>query len=218
LIAGTTYYYRAYATNTIGTGYGEQKLVIISNIAALPSTTIGSQIWSTANLNVAKYRNGDLIPNVTDVNQWANLTTGAWCWYNNDSATYAATYGRLYNWYAVNDPRGLAPQGWHVPSNAEWATLETTVGGSSIAGGALKSTTGWIAPNTGATNSSGFSALPGGYRYSSPNAIFQQIGYIGLWWCAFQSRSHYMYNNDTYSGESAISDRSAGLSVRVVKD
>jgi uncharacterized protein (TIGR02145 family) len=75
------------------------------------------------NLNVSKYKNGDIIPQVTDGTQWANLTTGAWCWYNNDSATYAATYGKLYNWYAVNDPRGLAPEGWHVPSDGEWNIL-----------------------------------------------------------------------------------------------
>jgi hypothetical protein len=84
------------------------------------SVTIGTQIWSDKNLDVTKYRNGDPIPQVTDATLWANLTIGAWCWYNNDSATYAAIYGRLYNWYAINDPRGLAPTGWHVATDAEW--------------------------------------------------------------------------------------------------
>lgn len=93
------------------------------------------------------------------------MTTGAWCYYNNDPSTNA-TYGKLYNWYAVNDPRGLAPAGWHVPSDAEWTTLETCLGGSSVAGGKMKvsGTTTWLSPNTGATNSSGWAGLPGGSR------------------------------------------------------
>ena len=88
-----------------------------------PTVNIGTQTWMQKNLNVSKYKNGDIIPQVTNPTQWAVLTTGAWCWYNNDSATYAATYGKLYNWYAVNDPRGLAPEGWHVPSDGEWNKL-----------------------------------------------------------------------------------------------
>ncbi len=126
----------------------------------LPSVTIGTQIWSTKNLDVARYRNGDPIPQVTNPTQWASTRTGAWCWYNNDSATYASTYGRLYNWYALNDPRGLAPQGWHVPTDEEWTILTDYLGGLSLSGGKMKSTTGWNAPNTGATNSSGFTGLP----------------------------------------------------------
>ena len=121
------------------------------------SVVIGNQDWMSQNLDVAVYTDGTPIPQVTDPNVWISLTTGAWCWYNNDSATYAATYGRLYNWYAVNDARGFAPQGWHIPSEAEYRTLETTLGSPFVAaGGAMKSTTGWNAPNTGATNSSGF--------------------------------------------------------------
>jgi hypothetical protein len=106
----------------------------------IPSVTIGTQIWSTKNLDVARYRNGDTIPQVANATQWGNLTTGAWCWYNNDSATYAATYGRLYNWYAVNDPRGLAPQGWRIPTEGDWVILADYLGGASVAGGKMKST------------------------------------------------------------------------------
>ena len=97
------------------------------------NVVIGAQKWKSKNLDVAFYRNGDAIPQVTDDAEWAALTTGAWCYYNNDS-TLGKTYGKLYNWYAVNDPRGLAPRGWHIPSDAEWTTLETTLGGSSAAG------------------------------------------------------------------------------------
>ena len=105
-----------------------------SSADALPTIEIGTQKWMSKNLDVAFYRNGDVIPQVTDPTAWAALLTGAWCYYNNDS-TQGNKYGKLYNWYAVNDPRSLAPQGWHVPSDAEWTILETTLGGSPVAGG-----------------------------------------------------------------------------------
>src|SRR5665647_2153473 len=132
---------------------------------SIPSVTICTQVWMLKNLDVSTYRNGDLIPEVTDQTAWATLTTGAWCYNNNDPAV-GVIYGKLYNWYAVNDPRGLAPTGWHVPSDAEWTTLSTCLGGDAVAGGAKKETgtTHWTSPNTGATNSSGFTALPGGLR------------------------------------------------------
>lgn len=157
------------------------------NYVQLPSVTVGTQIWTLKNLDVANYKNGDPIPKVTDNTQWANLSTPAWCWYNNDSATYAATYGRLYNWYAVTDPRGLCPTGWHVPTDNEWFTMVKfidpsavlTSGGeqSSTAGGALKSTTGWSSSNVGATNSTGFTLLPAGTR----NAVSGAFASVGFW-------------------------------------
>lgn len=147
---------------------------------------IGSQHWKTKNLDVRYYRNGDKIPQEKDPVKWAALTTGAWCWYNNDSAM-GHIYGRLYNWYAVNDPRGLAPEGWHIPSGAEWDTLSTFLGIKVRAGGKMKSTgtieagTGlWHEPNYDATNSSGFTGLPGGYR--DYYGTFNNIGYYGYWW------------------------------------
>lgn len=136
---------------------------------------IGIQLWMKENLNVSHYRNGDPIPEVKNPTEWINLTTGAWCYYINDSAM-GPRYGKLYNWYAVNDPRGLAPTDWHVPSHAEWISLTTYLGGEDVAGGKMKEagTSHWQSPNAGATNSSGFTALPGGYRLS--NGAYNGIG------------------------------------------
>src|ERR1700750_2369551 len=103
----------------------------------IDSVTIGTQVWMEKNLDVTRYRNGDKIPQVKDFAQWAKLTTGAGCWYNNDSAT-GAVYGRLYNWYAINDSRGLAPEGWHVPSDSEWYVVSDFLGKG--AGGKMKET------------------------------------------------------------------------------
>lgn len=140
---------------------------------------IGTQVSMTKNLNVSRYRNGDPIPQVTNSTQWRNLTTGAWCYYNNDPAN-GPIYGKLYNWQAVNDPRGLAPTGYHVPSEAEFTTLTNFLGGQSVAGGKMKAVTLWNNPNTGATNSSGFTGLPGGFRYL--DGTFAYIRYDGCWW------------------------------------
>ena len=147
----------------------------------LPTIVIGTQQWMRENLDVLTYRNGDIIPQVTDATAWAALTTGAWCYYNNDVAN-GAIYGKLYNWYAVNDSRGLAPTGWHVPSDAEWTTLSATLGGDAVAGGKMKTTgiTRWTTPNTGATNESGFAGLPGGFRDGS--GTFNSVGGYGFWW------------------------------------
>jgi uncharacterized protein (TIGR02145 family) len=197
----------------------------------IPSVTIGTQIWSNKNLSVARYRNGDPIPYVTDPTQWANLTTGAWCWFNNDSATYASTYGRLYNWYAVNDPRGLAPQGWRIPKERDWNRLvkfidpgaDTTCQDciqSYTAGGAMKSTTGWNSPNTGATNSSGFAGIPGGYR--NFDGQFLDVGIFGVWWSAGEFDAAYawprflnLYNANVYRYNY---NKAYGFSVRLIRD
>lgn len=144
----------------------------------LPTIVIGTQQWMNKNLDVAFYRNGDEIPQVADPTAWAALTTGAWCYYNNDPIQ-GGKFGKLYNWYAVNDPRGLAPQGWHIPSDAEWTTLETTLGGSSVAGGKMKEAgfVNWTAPNTAADNSSGWAGLPGGLRFW--DGTFDDVGLFG---------------------------------------
>ncbi len=141
---------------------------------ATPVVSICCQSWMTTNLDVDHYRNGDPIPHVTDPTEWKNLTTGAYCYYANDSAKYAAVYGKLYNWYVVNDPRGLAPEGWHVPTDFEWTTLTDCLGGVSVAGGPMKETgtSHWILPNEGATNESGFTGLPGGVRSSQDGSFF----------------------------------------------
>jgi uncharacterized protein (TIGR02145 family) len=216
IVANTTYYVRAYATNSIGTAYGNEE----SFIADIPTTTIGSQIWMKQNLGVSKYRNGDVIPQVQNPTEWANLTTGAWCYYSNDTAN-GTVYGKLYNWFAVNDPRGLAPEGWHVATNAEWTSLTSFLGGATLAGGPLKATTNWTSPNTGATNSSGFTALPGGGRLGT---AFGYLGAFGVWWTATEDPTQnalawyrILYNNSTKS-EVYHNYKQFGLSVRCVKD
>jgi uncharacterized protein (TIGR02145 family) len=155
----------------------------------LPSIIIDSQIWTSKNLDVSTYRDGTAIPKVVDGATWAALTTGAYCYYNNDSTTYAAIYGKLYNWYAVagthdNDPntanKTLAPEGWHVSTDSEWTTLTSYLGGESGAGGKMKEVgSHWVSPNTGATNESGFSGLPGGYRVYDGG--FYNIRTYGHW-------------------------------------
>lgn len=185
------------------------------------SVKIGNQIWMLKNLNVDHYRNGDPIPEVTDATAWKNLTTGAWC-YNNNDPNLGVLYGKLYNWYAVNDIRGLAPEGWHVASDAEWTSLVNYLGGGSIAGGKLKETgtNHWHTPNTGATNESGFTALPGGYR--DANGSFNNVSDSGLWWTSPNGIStntksrflHYSYGNIyTY-----IDAKGGGFSIRCIKD
>lgn len=193
-----------------------------ASFVALPTIVIGTQQWMRENLDVLTYRNGDIIPQVTDVNAWVVLTTGAWCYYNND-VTNGAIYGKLYNWYAVNDSRGLAPTGWHVPNNAEWTTLSTTLGGDAGSGGKMK-TTGtslWGSPNGGATNESGFAGLPGGYRYGG-NGTFTNVGNFGFWWSSTaydtyfaMSRNLFYYYGSTYSYSS---DKDSGFSVRCLRD
>ncbi len=152
----------------------------------LPTIVIGTQQWMRENLDVLTYRSGDTIPQVTDPFEFTGLTTGAWCYYNNDPAN-GAIYGKLYNWYAVNDPRGLAPQGWHILTDEEWTTLSTKLGGLDVAGGKMKTTgtTLWTTPNTEATNSSGFAGLPGGYRYN--DGPFDFVGIFGNWWSATET-------------------------------
>ena len=185
----------------------------------IPSVTIGSQVWTNRNLDVTTYRNGDVIPEVTDLTTWKNLTTGAWCYYSNDAAN-GTTYGKLYNWYAVNDSRGLAPAGWHVPTDAEWTALGTSLGGNSVAGGKMKTTDRWNSPNTSATNSSGFNGLPGGFRNS--NGGFEGVGIDGYWWSASQYNDSDAWFRDLghLDGklESYSYTKKAGFLVRLVKD
>ena len=173
------------------------------------------------NLDVTTYRNGDPIPQVTNPSAWAGLTTGAWCYYENNSA-HGTVYGKLYNWYAVNDPRGLAPTGWHIPSDAEWTTLETCLGGAAFAGGAMKETgtIHWSSPNTGATNSSGFTGLPGGFRFS--DGTFLDLGRLGDWWSSTASSpadalDRYVVYDAANSSTSSYPKQGGG-SVRCVKD
>jgi len=215
LIQFTNYYARAYATNGVGVGYGNQ----INFLGGVTDIVIGTQTWMVENLDVVKYRNGDTIPQVTDPTAWAALTTGAWCWYANSSSN-GTTYGKLYNWYAVNDARGLAPVGYHVPTYTEWTTLTNYLGGDDLAGGKMKSTTLWNSPNTGATNDSGFTALPASFR--GYDGGFVGIGEYFTCWSSSEyntTEAWYLYLNYGFNYSSrSVFDKKSGYSVRLIKD
>ncbi len=180
---------------------------------------IGTQEWMAENLKASHYRNGDAIPLVTSDSIWAGLSTGATCWYNNDSVNYNCPYGKFYNGYAVADPRNICPAGWHIPSDSEWILIGFFLGEDSIAGGKMKSTATnyWYNPNSAADNTSGFSGLPGGWRYE--NGTYAFLTADGIWWGfsqgTFVSR-HLVYSNGTlyriYNGVRF------GFSVRCLRD
>ena len=147
------------------------------------SVTIGTQVWMAENLKTTKYRNGDLIGTTSPVTKdISNESTPKYQWAYDDDKSNVAKYGRLYTYYAVTDSRNICPTGWHVPTDSEWSTLTTYLGGESVAGGKLREagTTHWIKPNSGATNESGFTALPGGYYNNSGKFIF--VSGYGYWW------------------------------------
>ncbi|MDD5530360.1 MAG: FISUMP domain-containing protein [bacterium] len=182
---------------------------------------IGTQVWMAENLETTKYRDASSIPNVIDNTQWSNLTTGAYCHYNNDT-NEGNIFGHLYNWYVVADSHNMCPVGWHVPADSEWTILTDCLGGEVVAGGKLKEncTTFWQSPNTGATNESGFSALPGGYCCDS-NGSFLDRGHYGYWWAsteycgAYASRVLYYNYADAYRYGNY---ERCGFSIRCVKD
>jgi uncharacterized protein (TIGR02145 family) len=226
LSKNTTYYVRAYATNTVGTAYGNEisfttlNLLVDIDGNVYDTVVIGTQVWMNKNLRVSKYRNGNPIPTNLINTTWQNTTSGAYAIYDN-TATNDSIYGKLYNWYAVADPRGLCPVGWHVPSDAEWSTLENFLDGSSVAGGKMKSVSPlWLSPNSGATNSSGFSGLPGGNRNSS--GTYVNVGYLGYWWSStqFSTTSAWLrslfYNNGDVNRNYYF--KRFGFSVRCVRD
>jgi len=194
---------------------------------------IGTQCWMSENLSADKYRNGDTIPNVTDVTAWNSLTTGAFCWYNNDSATYENPFGKLYNWFAVTDGRGLCPTGWDIPADADWWVLTdfiTGVPGSLIdAAGPMKETgfVHWYSPNVGATNSTGFTGIGGGCRNywdSWGNGAFYYYMMVGWHWSSTTylddtSKAWFLtlgHNNDNVYR--SVVDKRAASSVRCLKD
>lgn len=180
-----------------------------------PTAVIGTQQWMSKNLEVVTYRNGDIIPQVTDPTAWGNLTTGAWCYYNNDPAN-GAIYGKLYNWYAVTDPRGLAPQGWHISTGAEWSTLKDFLGGDVAANNKMMTAgSPWNPINANATNASGFSGLPGGVRNTSGSPYYR-IGGYGYWWTA-DNGYRSIGSQEGFHGSTSIYP-TYGFSVRCVKD
>jgi len=231
LIPNKIYYVRAYAINEAGTGYGS-----ILPFKTIPSSegtitdidgnlynyiSIGSQVWMMENLRTTKYRNGDPISEITQNFEWSNLRTGAYCNYVNSTVNLNLD-GRLYNWFAVNDSRKIAPQGWHIPSQEEWGELIRYLGGSQATGGKLKEsgTKHWKSPNTGATNETGFTALPAGYRLY--NGVFEDSGNYAVYWSSTELginlawQQQLEYNQTALSGSSA--NKAYGFSIRCVKD
>lgn len=183
------------------------------------TVTICDQTWMKSNLNVSKYKNGDVIPQVQNESEWSNLTTGAWCYYQNNTSN-GPIYGKLYNWYALNDPRGLAPTGWHIPSYQEWMELYNCLGDN--VGGKMKEvgTLHWLTPNTGATNESGFTGLPNGLR--ATNGTFSFLGEHGYWWSTTEHSSTEAKTFDLNYNFGQVSlynvNKISGLSIRCVKD
>lgn len=185
---------------------------------SMQTVRIGGRTWMARNLDVVTYRNGDSIPRVSDTREWESLEWGAWCLYDNDGFNLR-TFGRLYNWKAVADPRGLCPVGWHVPDSEEWSTLADSLGGYDYAGAGLKNRVNWALPNQTASNPTGFDANPGGFRYENG---FSHLGEMGYWWCsddedALIARSVALVHRE--AGLYPIgSHKPMGLSVRCVKD
>jgi uncharacterized protein (TIGR02145 family) len=241
LSPNTLYYARAYATNGSATFYGNQVTFTtltasFSYYGTVPdfdgnvynAVTIGTQVWLVENLNTTHYRNGDPITHEPDLN-WYDFNTEAYCNYGND-ASNADTYGRLYNWYAVNDSRNIAPPGYHVATADDWTVLLAYFGGASVAASNLKEfgTQHWLSPNLAFANESGFNGLPGGYR-SGP--AFDQIGARGSWWSSndYPGTNNAKYVRMQYYDANTMgsfgtgdalgwNDKHHGYSVRCVKD
>lgn len=185
---------------------------------------IGTQCWTAHNLNVSHYRNGDPIPQIQNDQDWLNATGGAWCYYANNTEN-GIVFGKLYNWYAVNDPRGLAPEGYHIPSRDEWNQMKDFLGGATVAGGKLKTVEHWQAPNAGATNETGFSAVPGSQRNGS--FYTEGFGIVGVYWTSTENAddedgedawSNTLTRTSTNVSEYQGSWKKVGMSVRCVKD
>jgi uncharacterized protein (TIGR02145 family) len=239
LIPYTTYYARAYAINAVGISYGEEKIFKTSNPNLNPNLTynsimdasgnsyativIGTQEWMAENLRTTVYANGDPIASPAS-DQFLGINSGAWTHYDNN-IQYEFPYGKLYNWFAVNDPRNVCPTGWHVPSQQEYYTLINYLGGPTVAGGKLKSNNRefWESPNLNATNESGFSSLPGGYLGSDSNgASFNAEGNRGFWWSStdggFYGPYYIFMAYDSSMARSGDMGRNYGCCIRCLKD
>jgi uncharacterized protein (TIGR02145 family) len=228
LAPNTIYHVRAYATNSAGTGYGNDlsfTTLVAENINDTDGNvyhpiTIGTQTWMVENLKTTKYNDNTYIPRITVDTLWGKLSTPAYCWYNNDSTGNKSTYGALYNWFAVNTGK-LCPTGWHVATYDEWQVLFNYLGGDNIPGKLKEAGTAhWASPNTGATNSSGFTALPGGQR--SEDGVFDFALWNGLWWTSTEVTAPDAFGiwiaTDLTDVYSSMEDERQGYSVRCLKD
>jgi uncharacterized protein (TIGR02145 family) len=194
----------------------------VASETAIEEVKIGKQIWMAKNLDVTHFRNGDPIPEAKTDKEWVKAgkeKQPAWCYYNND-AENGKKYGKLYNWYAVKDSRGLAPSGYHIPTDKEWTQLSDYLGGKDIAGDKMKSTSGWE-DNGNGTNRSGFSGLPGGFRYNY-DGTFGSVGNLGYWWSSTESSPTYAWSRNLYYNNGNayryLYSKRLGFSVRCLRD
>lgn len=228
LTPNTTYYLKSYATNSVGTGYGDE--LVFKTYTTIDvdgngyySVIIGTQTWLTENLKTSKYSNGDFIgttnPSTLDV---SGESTPKYQWASMGNESYVSIYGRFYTWYAVTDIRNVCPTDWHVPSDAEWTTLVSLLGGESVAGGKLKEIgiTHFASPNDGATNEYGFTVLPAGYR--TGYGLFSGMTDSGNFWTTTENTATDAWNRGIWSGSTGVSHscfvKSFGFSVRCIKD
>jgi|WetSurSiteA1Bulk_404760.scaffolds.fasta_scaffold03100_4 uncharacterized protein (TIGR02145 family) len=193
------------------------------------TVTIGTQVWMAENLKTTRYKDGSKIPLITESSESANPPTPAYYWYDNDEATYKNTYGALYNWYTVNTGK-LCPAGWHVPTEPEFNSMIAYLGSMSVAGGKLKEagTTHWESPNIGATNETGFTALPGGDRNMLEDYwVSSQIGIRGTWWSSTENTDEFaglevagvlILENVQNEAYIQYMGEQSGVSVRCIKD
>lgn len=230
LNSNTTYYIRAYATNSEGTGYGNEiplttKSSTVQDIDGNIYNTvqIGSQVWMKENLKTTRFNNGSSIPLVSDNTSWSNLISSGYCWFQNDAPAYGGTYGALYNWYAVSSGN-LCPVGWHIPSDAEWTALTNYLGGMSTSGSKMKEagSTHWISyPGIFATNESGFTGLPGAYR-DRAGGFYSTVGHYGFWWSSTEVSSTNAWDRGLYYDKNDVSRgdgwKPNGISVRCIKN
>ncbi len=197
-----------------------QKKVVDRDANSYNTAQIGSMVWTGKNLDVAHYRNGDPIPEIKNPKEWAILTTGAWC-YNLNNPDNGKTYGKLYNWYAVNDPRGLAMEGWHVATDAEWSAMSDLLGGTEQAGGAMKATTLWKEQSNGGNRNSGVDALPAGARRDT-DGNFMPPGQYSRLWSSTESSAKTAWCRSLGYFDAALrrgmASKKTGFSVRCVKD
>ena len=191
-----------------------------NNISNRPKK-IGTQIWAVVNLDVTIFKNGDAIPEAKTAEEWVKAGDNgqpAWCYYDDDPDN-GKKYGKIYNWFAVRDARGLAPEGWHVPNDKEWETLIAYLGGEKVSSGKMKTTKGWKDNNNG-TNTSGFEAVPGGCRYFY--GAFNNIGSNGYWWSSTEGKISISGDRGLTSNKGFVNgvdyDGRTGYSVRCIKD
>ncbi len=235
LATGVMYYARAYAINSAGAAYGNEVVFATTNDLFVPSDSVADadgnmyasllmgngDEWMASNLKTTSYANGDPIPNVPDAVEWGSLTEGGWINYNNNPQ-HDSLFGKLFNWYAVDDARNACPVDWHVATDAEWTNLTNYLGGLSASGGKLKSTGTvlWLSPNDGATNESGMACQPGGIR--TAGGIFQEMFGTGTWWSSTPNNSFTSWNRSLFYTSSGTWRGSGsniqGASVRCVRD